>query len=241
MPDPRRDGSAAVDTPDLLVTRWSTPTANTIASDIEVKSTSDGRPRYVISTEQLDLQGDIVVQAGLKPVSDRIPAQIDHSGKMRDLIGWWSDIEVRGKKTLATLNLFKPGLSPTADLVRELHEAGGMRMAASIGFVPDYSEGGYELLRDEQNEWVTGFKFLRSLLIEASVVVVPANPGALQTRSLELVKRLGLPGLQPDRVNTFVTSSASQQLLRGMPLYDLRTQAAEVVRQSRALLKGEST
>ena len=97
MPDPRRDGSATVDTPDPLITRWSTPTANTIASDVEVKSTSDGRPRYVISTEQLDLQGDIVVQAGLAPVSDRIPAQVDHSGKMRDLIGWWSDIEVRGK------------------------------------------------------------------------------------------------------------------------------------------------
>ncbi len=202
---------------------------------IEVtKSAKDGKPRYVISTEQVDLQGDIVVQAGLKPVGPRIPAQVDHSGKMRDLIGWWSDITTEGHKTLATLNLFEAGKSRTADMVRELHDA-GIRMAASIGFVPDFEEGGYELIRDTKNEWVTGIKFNRSTLIETSVVVVPANPGALSVRSLDIGKSFGLDA---QRFQTFVLSEASQQLLRGMPRHDALVRAAAAVAKADALVKG---
>jgi len=218
---------------DPFATRRSVPSLD--AFEVVKAAGAAGKPRFVISTEQVDLVGDIVVQAGLSPVSDRIPAQVDHSGKMRDLIGWWSDIERQGKKTLATLNLFKEGLSRTADMVRALIEDGGMRMASSIGFVPDFTDGGYELLRDEANEWVTGIRFLRSILIEASVVVVPANPGALQARSLDIAKRLG--GIAPERVSRFVISPASQQLLRQMPARDTLARAAAAVQKANVVLE----
>jgi hypothetical protein len=200
-----------------------------------VLRSSDGsnRPRFVLSTEDVDLQGDVVVQAGLKPVGERLPAQVDHSGRMRDLIGWWDNIKTEGKHTAADLVLLKPGMSRMADFVRELHEA-GVRMAASIGFVPDFSEGGYELLRDSANDWVTGYRFLRSTLIEASVVVVPANPGALSTRALDVAKRFGLDA---PRFNSFVMSTASQQLLRTMPAADARARAAAAVSKATALLR----
>lgn len=220
---------------DPLAVRRSTLTIE--HAEVTKAAEGDARPRFVLSTENPDLVGDVVVQAGMEPVSDRIPAQVDHSGRMRDLIGWWSDLEVKGKRTLGTLNLLKPGLTAMADLVRELHEA-GVRMAASIGFVPDWqSEGGYELIRDSKNERVTGIKFLRSKLIEASVVVVPANPGALSVRSLELAKHLGLDAA---RVQSFVVSEASQQLLRGMPRHDALVRAAAAVQKANALLKGGS-
>jgi hypothetical protein len=201
-----------------------------------IKSSRTGGPRFVISTEQVDLQGDIVVQAGLAPVSPRIPAQVDHSGKMRDLIGWWDDIKTEGKRTLADLVLFEPGISPMADMVRALHDA-GVRMAASIGFVPDMEDGGYELIRDGANDWVTGVRFIRSKLIETSVVVVPANPGALSTRSLEIGKSFGLDA---QRFNSFVLSEASQHLLRGMPRHDALVRAAAAVQKANAMLKGVS-
>lgn len=200
------------------------------------KSAKDGRPRYVISTEQTDLVGDIVVQQGLQPVGPRIPAQVDHSGKMRDLIGWWSDFATEGKKTLATLNLFEPGLSRMADMVRALHEA-GVRMAASIGFMPDFTDGGIELLRDKANEGVTGFKFNRSTLIETSVVVVPANPGALSVRSLDIAKQFGMSA---ERFERFVITDTSQRLLRGMRPHDVLARAAAAVTKANALMKGGS-
>lgn len=226
--DPRNP--QAVDL-DPLVTRRAT-----LALDqAEVtKSPKTGGPRFVISTEQVDLQGDIVVQSGLAPVSERIPAQVDHSGKMRDLIGWWDNITTTGKRTLADLVLFDPGISAMADMVRALHDA-GVKLAASIGFLPDLSDGGYELIRDASNDWVTGVKFIRSKLIETSVVVVPANPGALSVRSLDIAKSFGLDaaGFQ-----SFVMSEASQHLLRGMPRHDALARAAAAVKKADALVKG---
>jgi len=151
----------------------------------EVKASSDRkRWRFVISHEDPDLVGDVVVQAGLVPVSPRIPAQVDHSGQLRDQVGEWSDIRVEGNKTTATLTLLEAGLTRAADMVRAFLEA-GVRMAASIGFVPD--ESAYELIRDAKNERVTGIKFLKAQLVEASIVVVPAQPLALN-----IAKGLGL-------------------------------------------------
>lgn len=197
------------------------------------RAAGSGTPRYVLSTDDVDLQGDIVVQDGLKPVSARVPAQVDHSGSMRDLIGWWDNIRTERRRTLADLVLFEPGISPIADMVRALHEA-GVRMAASIGFVPDWSDGGYELIRDTANERVTGVKFNRSTLVEASVVVVPANPGALSVRALDAIKTLGLDA---QRCQSFVLSQASQQLLRSMPAADVKARAAAAVLKANAILE----
>jgi hypothetical protein len=138
----------------------------------------DGAFRFVITTETRDLMGDVVVQAGREDVSERIPAQVDHSGEMRDLIGYWTNIQTRGLRTFADLVLHAPGLSQAADMVRALLDA-GVRMAASIGFTSIKREWIREPDTDEGR--ITGIRFLRWKLIEASIVVVPANPEALST------------------------------------------------------------
>jgi len=137
--------------------------------------------RFIISDESVDLIGDVVHQAGLVPVSERLPAQVDHSGRVRDLIGHWLDIRREGSSTTAALHLFEKGVSPLADLVRTLLKA-RTRMAASIGFAPDYSKGGVELLKDTEGT-ITGLRYLRTKLLEVSVVVVPAQPLALSERA----------------------------------------------------------
>ena len=142
------------------------------------RAAGDDKPlRFIISSESPDLTGDVVVQAGLKPVRPEVVAQIDHGGSMRDVIGAWKNIVTRGKKTFADLHLLPPGVSRTADLVRAIADA-GVRLSASIGFKPTKYEEVYEDKR------FLGYRYLESLLVETSVVVVPAQTEAVQVRSL---------------------------------------------------------
>lgn len=163
------------------------------AADVELVTRAAGGSayRFVISTESRDLMGDVVVQAGREDVSDRIPAQVDHSGEMRDLVGYWTNIQTKGLRTLADLVLLAPGLSQAADMVRALLDA-GIRMASSIGFVSIKREWIREPDTDEGR--ITGIRFLRWKLLEASIVVVPANPEALSSAKslLPVQARAGL-------------------------------------------------
>ncbi|MET0402533.1 MAG: hypothetical protein ABW123_09025, partial [Cystobacter sp.] len=193
-------------------------------AEVKAEGTSRDSWRFVISHEAVDLMGDIVEQAGLAPVADRIPAQVDHSGQVRDLIGWWEGIKTEGKRTTATLKLFKEGITPIADLVRTLLGE-SVRMAASIGFVPRE----YELIRDKE-DMPTGYRFIKSTLIETSVVVVPAQPLALNiSKSL---------GLTPERVARFVLTPASAQLLQRMPRADALARAKALAQTAKAFTKG---
>jgi hypothetical protein len=125
---------------------------------------------FVISSEEPDLVGDVIVQSGMRPVSDRVPAQIDHSGKMADVIGHWQGFRIEGSKTLADLHLLDPGVSKAADLVRAMMDA-GLRLAASVGFMAE---------KVEPTGRGRGMRYLKSLLTEVSVVVTPCHPQALQ-------------------------------------------------------------
>ena len=141
-----------------------------------VERNADRGIKFVLSTDQPDLTGDIVVQEGLSLSRDPLPAQIDHGGSMFDLIGEWTNIKFGTHQTTAVLKLLDAGISKAADLVRSLYES-GVSLAASIGFVPDFSA--YELIRDPKNDQIIGIKWLKAALTEASVIVTPANPAAL--------------------------------------------------------------
>jgi hypothetical protein len=140
------------------------------------ESSADDPLKFVLSTDDLDLVGDIIIQeGGLTLARTPIPAQIDHGGSMHDLVGAWKNIKIGKHLTEATLDLMPKGTSPTVDLIHAI-KATGLQLAASVGFIPQ----DYELIWDKKGEWVTGFKFLKSVLTEASIVVTPANPQALQ-------------------------------------------------------------
>lgn len=148
--------------------------------------------KFVLSTDDVDLVGDIVVQrGGISLARDPLPAQIDHGGSIHDLIGSWKNIKIDQHKTTATLDLLPKGTSQTVDLIHALKTA-GIRLAASIGFIPE--DGGWEAMWDKAGERITGFKFLKSILTEASIVVTPANPAALQmSKSLKFPVQPKLP------------------------------------------------
>lgn len=158
------------------------------------KKLSDGKYSFVISSETPDLAGDIVVQRGMKPISDRIPAQIDHSGRMRDVIGYWSDFKQVGRKTVAVLNLADKGISRTADLIRGLLDS-GIRMASSIGFMSD----------DYEPISTGGKRFKTSKICEISVVCQPCQPDALS-----IAKSLGFEAVEAEQILADASPAQSQ-------------------------------
>lgn len=136
---------------------------------------------FVISSEKPDLVNDVVVQSGLKSVSERIPAQIDHSGSIMDLIGSWENIRRVGQETLADYVPFEKGISKAADLVTALLEK-SIRMAASIGFRGIDAE-----FRDAKKGYSGGMLYKEAALLECSIVVVPCHPDALSVaKSLDM-------------------------------------------------------
>jgi hypothetical protein len=133
--------------------------------------------RFTLSTESPDLAGDVVVQSGLVPAYQPLPAMIDHGNDMSDLIGTWRDLTNNGQRTSARLDLLPQGISASADLVRALHKA-GIRLAASVKFLPDELEEIRE--KGAAKTFPPRFRYLRSRLVEASVVAMPCNAEALQ-------------------------------------------------------------
>jgi hypothetical protein len=203
--------------------------------------TPTGAWRFVISSETRDLAGDVVVQAGREDVSERIPAQVDHSGAMRDLVGYWTNIQTKDLRTFADLVLLETGLSPAADMVRALLEA-GVRMASSIGFQSIKREWIREPDTDEGR--ITGIRFLRWKLLEASIVVVPANPEALSTaKNLlpaaaragldEFVRRLSRPPLSPSRA---AAAAGTPTRTAAMTIAERIAEARRLLSEQRAAL-----
>lgn len=112
---------------------------------------------------------------------------------MHDLVGSWKDLRIGKHRTTATLDLLPKGVSPAVDLIHAVKDA-GIRMAASVGFVPM----DWEAIWDQKGDFITGFKFLKSILTEASIVVTPANPNALQLAKsfkLQIARQVPKTGL----------------------------------------------
>lgn len=203
---------------------------------------------FVLSTEDKDLMDDVIVQKGITPVSSRVPAQVDHSGQVRDIVGNWENIRTVGKRTLADLRLLPKGISPIADLVRAISDA-GIRLAASVGLRIVKAEPIKESKKG-------GIRYLETLLTEASVVVVPAHPEALQVvRSLlpkgspeskvlsqlvkqqerktdELLNKRLPPGVRPNSLQGIVMKTIAEQILaEEAALEELRNEQTETVKK----------
>jgi hypothetical protein len=182
----------------------------------------DNPLKFVLSTDDTDLVGDVVVQSGLSLARDPLPAQIDHGGSMHDLVGSWKELKIGAHKTVSTLELMPKGTSPTVDLIHAIRDA-GIRMAASIGFVP----GDWEAIWDKKAEFITGFKFLKSTLIEASIVVTPANPNALQLAKSMVSRGLRFP-IQPVMPKTVVSDWHRRERALAMARKILNRQTSKI-------------
>lgn len=150
----------------------------------------------VASDETVDRYGDVVSADGwdLKAFR-RNPIflwQHDYGAP----IGRVPRVEVVGKRLVASVDFAAPGVSDTADELWRLIEADILR-AVSVGFTV-HDPQDYEFIYDEDDN-VTGYRFLRQELLELSLVAVPANPNALAIgRALNVSPSLLARALAPD-------------------------------------------
>ena len=128
----------------------------------------DNPLEFVLSDESVDRVGDICRVDGwdLSHFKQNPICLMGHSHDA--IVGVWDNVRVEQKKLLGTLKLAREGTSELVDTVRALVDQRILR-AVSVGFQPieakPRKDGGYD--------------FTRSLLHEASLVAVPANPHAL--------------------------------------------------------------
>lgn len=146
---------------------------------------------FVMSTESVDRVGDIIVAKGWDLTEFNLnPVALFMHDKTQP-IGTWENVKVVGKQLIGKLKLLEGGKLRRIDEVRQLLEARVIR-ACSVGFIPIEKE---PVSKDADEFWGP-FRYLKSKLLECSVVSVPANADALmrsmgiseETRNMVIAK-----------------------------------------------------
>jgi HK97 family phage major capsid protein/HK97 family phage prohead protease len=125
---------------------------------------------FVLSDETPDRMDDIILSDGwdLAAFKKNPIALFAHRSDFP--IGKWKNLCVVDKQLRGHLELAPEGTSQRIDEIRKLIDAGILR-AVSVGFRP------IETKRREETQF--GSFFMKSELVETSLVAVPANPNAL--------------------------------------------------------------
>lgn len=141
----------------------------------QIKASEDsGSFEVVISTADIDRQGEVVDQGGWDLNFYKLNPVVLWGHDYHSLpIGVTDSIEIRDGKLIAKGRFAPAEANPFAQQVRKLYDLKIVR-ATSVGFIVKNSEGQ---------------KITQAELLEFSFVPVPANPYAL---SLSLVKEYGL-------------------------------------------------
>ena len=144
-----------------------------------------GEPlQFVMSDGSIDRMGDVIEPKGWQLANFKTHPIALFNHDRDQIIGKWVDVRVEGSKLLGRLELAAAGTSPLVDTVRALVDQNILR-AVSVGFRPLEQKP----LNEDADKYFGPFKFIKSELLECSLVAVPANPNALAT-----AKSLGLPG-----------------------------------------------
>src|SRR6516225_2358721 len=133
----------------------------------------DGRVsgmEFILSDETPDRMDDVILSDGwdLKHFKKNPIALFAHRSDFP--IGKWSNLRIEDKQLRGHLELAPVGTSHRIDEIIRLVDAGVLK-AVSVGFRPtEYEER-------EGTDW--GYTYVKSELVECSLVTVPANPNAL--------------------------------------------------------------
>lgn len=155
-----------------------------------------GGMEFVLSDNSVDRVGDVIEQNwDLGAFEKNKIALFNHD--RNQVLGGWTDVRVEGNRLLGKLVLAAEGTSELVDSIRKLVAQGFLR-AVSVGFMPIKKEK----LNADANEFWGPFRYLRSQLLEASLVSVPANENAVAlARSLNL---------KPDIVGAIFSKPANE-------------------------------
>ena len=160
---------------------------------------------FVMSTPAPDRHDDIVEQSwDLKEFNDNPIAVVDHWASASNVIGSWSDVEVRGGKLTGRLVWSKT--EDAQEIAQKVVE--GHIRAVSVGFRPRNALERKSLPDTDPRKGLRGSVFQGpNLLLECSVVGIPANTGALVIRN----SGVDLGGLV-DAVSARVLTGVEQKL-----------------------------
>jgi HK97 family phage prohead protease len=127
---------------------------------------------FVLSDETSDRMGDVIKANGwdLANFKKNPVALFGHRSDFP--LGSWKNVRVDNTRLIGDLAFAPEGTSPRIDEIRRLVEANVLK-AVSVGFRAVEEEP-----IDPKRPW-DGSKFLKSELIECSLVSIPANPNAL--------------------------------------------------------------
>ena len=137
---------------------------------------------FVCNSGKLDRYGDIVVPSGIDLTQFRKNpiALLNHAASAP--IGVWTDVRVEAGELRGRLERAPEKTSPRIDEIRKLVEAKVLR-ACSIGFMPVE----FEPILDAKGARTGGMRFLKSELIEMSLVSTPADGNAVaRAKSLNI-------------------------------------------------------
>src|SRR5262245_18540916 len=191
-----------------------------------------GEPmEFVLSDNSVDRVGDVIEQNWTLTNFRKNPIALFNHDRDK-VIGSWSNVRVEDNRLLGKLNLAAEGTSDLVNTVRSLLEQKILR-AVSVGFQPIKREK----LDDNASEFWGPFRFLKSELLEASLVAVPANPHAVA-----LMRSMNL---SPDLCRTFFRKPADEGALatraisHGQPAESLALRASPHMElQQHASLQG---
>lgn len=129
---------------------------------------------FIMSTDDTDRMGDVVEIGGidLKAFRKNPVALWQHDAESP--IGTWADVRKEGGRLIGKLQLAAAKTSPLIDRLRQLIEQRVLR-AVSIGF---------RALEIKPTGEGFGLRFLKSELVECSLVSIPANAAALRVKAL---------------------------------------------------------
>jgi HK97 family phage prohead protease len=185
---------------------------------------------YILSDETVDRMGDQIVAEGwdLKKFKQNPIALFNHSS--HHIVGTWEKVRVQGKQLRGRLKLAEAGTSDTVDMVRSLYQQGILKMV-SVGFKATKKEP----LHKDADEFFGPFKFVKSELLECSIVAIPANPNAGPVaRSVpmpaDVISQIfGVPAVLPAPANApRVPATPPQKAPTKMSSISQRIQASQV-------------
>jgi HK97 family phage prohead protease len=134
---------------------------------------NDKSMTFVLSDETPDRAGDIILSSGWQ-LDDFRKNPIALFGHQSDfIVGTWKDVRIEKQQLLGDLEPAPKGTSERTDEIIRFVEAGVLR-AVSVGFVPIERK-----IRRSKEEDFVGFTYTKHMLVESSLVAVPANPNAL--------------------------------------------------------------
>lgn len=160
---------------------FASPSPRTLPADRVIHRAarqSDSDPyEFIMATDDEDRIGDVIDIGGMNIATFKQNPIALWAHDSKSPIGSWEGLKKEGGRLIGKLKLAAAGTSPLIDRLRELIEQGILK-AVSVGFrVIEYEP------IDPAEPW-GAWRFLKSELLECSLVSIPANSAALRIKQM---------------------------------------------------------